>query len=137
MVPEEELNTNARMLPGVEVARAMLLSKDEVVGKAIAEVSAAVPGIADDEVVAKIFFHDIAYFYRVLSYAVAVTSADFMHANNVGMVRALYAEIGLPDVAVTTALASLKASTLALTSDPSLAKSTASCFDALSAAMSD
>jgi Phycobilisome protein len=137
MVPEIELDTNAHMLPGVDIARKMYIERVEVVDKAIADVSAAVPGLADDTAIAKIFFHDIAYFYRVLSYAIAVTSVDYIHANNLGMVKALYADIGLSGKAVTTAIASLRASTLAFTSDPTLSESTAACFDVLSAFMGD
>lgn len=132
LVPADELDCNAEMLPGVDVARSILENNEAILEKAKADVLAVAPELKDEESpVTKIFWHDLAYFLRVVSYGVAVTSPDYIHANNLGMVKQLYGEIGLSQAAVDAGITSLKSSVVVDVSDAELKKSTAECFDVL------
>lgn len=136
LVPADELDCNASMLPGVDVARSILENHDAIVEKAKADVLAVAPELEDEESpITSIFWHDLAYFLRVVSYGIAVTSSDYIHANNLGMVKELYSEIGLSPAAVSTGINSLKSSVLADVSDAELKKSTSECFDIFSSFM--
>jgi Phycobilisome protein len=135
MVPAIELDCNAEMLPGVAVARAMLERADEIFEAAKAVVLKEMPALESEEAVAKIMYHDLRYFLRVTSYGIACGSPNFIHVNNLGIVKQLYAEIGLTDSTVQAGIASLKASVLADASSAEEMENVARCFDSLSEAL--
>jgi hypothetical protein len=137
MVPADELDCNADMLPGVEVARVMLEKADATFEAAKAAVLKVAPELATEDAMAKIFWHDLRYYARVASYGIGCGSTDYLHANNLGMVRELYREIGLSGQAVQTGIATLKATVLEDVSDPAMASLVADCFDVLADSMAE
>lgn len=134
MVPAEELECNAALLPGVSVASAMADVSETAFEDARKAVAAAQADMG--EKVTAIIEHDLKYFARVVSYAVACGSDDFIHQNNMGMVRELYAEIGLETKAVLAGVESLRVSTMACASGAKEEKIVADVFVKLIEALS-
>lgn len=137
MVPALELDTNAAALPGVDAARAMLEHKDEILEKSKQDLISAYPFLAEDSPVSKAIWHDIGMILRVVSYAAAAKVTTFLHKNNIGILRELYAEMSLPDALVKTMINSLKEAVLGHLSDSELQQSTGACFDAVSEKLCD
>lgn len=133
MVPADELDCNASLLPGVAVARGMLENAEESFEAAKAAALGASPELGKDseKVVSDIFWHDLKYFARVLSYGIACGSPNYIHANNLGMVKQLYGEISLATGTVLIGIASLKQSTLKYATNAEEEKIVNDCFTSL------
>jgi Phycobilisome protein len=132
LVPEDELVTNAAMLPGVDVARLMLQIRDETLEHAKEQVLAVAPAMAEDATLANMLWFDLAYIFRVASYGIGVTSLNFIHEDNISMLKELYEEIGMPKVAVSTGINSLKEAVTSRVLDENLKQISSDCFDAIS-----
>jgi hypothetical protein len=132
LVPADELVTNAAMLPGVEVARLMLEIRDETLENAKEHVLAVAPSIAEDATLANLLWFDLAYIFRVASYGIAVTSLNFIHEDNINMLKEFYEEIGMPKIAISTGIKTLKEAVTSRVLDENLKQVSSDCFDAIS-----
>lgn len=129
--PLDELATNAHMLPGGSVAAMMLVQQDDLIAKGIEIAKTLVPNLAADDVLTEILEYDIRTILRTISYGAACHSVNFIHENNMGMMKMLHQEIGIPDGTVTKVLSSLKDIVVSQISDDVLVAPTSDCFDAV------
>lgn len=126
--PLDELETNKHVLPGGEVAAFMVSQKDDLMSTAL-QAAERIKSISSDDVLLDIFQYDMFALLRVISYAVASGSMDFLHENNVNIMKLLHEDVGIPPSVVPSALNAVKDFVLANISDSTVAKSTATCFD--------
>lgn len=134
--PLEELATNAYMLPGGSVAAFMVVQEEELVDVATKAAFKTAKTIQNDEKLSEIVSYDFRSIIRVVSYGSACKSVDFIHANNLGMMKMLHKEVGIPAEADVTGLEAAKEAVLAQITDSTLVDSTAACFDTVIAFMS-
>lgn len=127
--PLDELATNARMLPGGSVAAFMVVQEDQLVETAVNAAYAVADNIKSDDTLTEIISFDLRYLLRVISYGAATKSTNFIYENNLGMMKMLHREVGLPSVADVAGLKAAKDAVIAQITDSSLVDSTAACFD--------
>lgn len=127
--PLEELSTNAAMLPGGAVAAQMLMKHDELLRVALAAAVETAPEISRDDTLQDVFNHDVTFMLRVISYGAACQASDFIHENNMGLMKLLHAEVGIPHSAISNAILAVKKEILQTINEQHLILSTAECFD--------
>ncbi|KAI0566484.1 Phycobilisome protein [Gracilaria domingensis] len=125
LTPLDELATNANMLPGGPVAATILVHIEEIENK-ISEAAAQL-----DEVVQSVFQRNVRLLVRVVSYGIAAGSADYMHENNVGIMRLLNQELGIESTFVESTLLAVRDLILERHTESSLIELTTECFDSL------
>ena len=133
LIPAVELETNAHVLPGRGGAEYILENNDALVEKAVNTVLAAIPDVSDE--VAEIVRYDLGYVLRVTSYAVAVQSTDFLHDNNLAIMRELHAEAKIPVSVFCEALIAMGEEVASTLSDEAIAATTRDCFKVISDAL--
>lgn len=126
--PLEELATNAHVLPGGSVAALFIVKEEDTVQQAVDAAKTRL-GAQFSDVVLRVLEFDLRYMLRVISYAVACQSVDFMHHNNWGIMKMLHAEVGISPEADVAGLIKAKEVVLAQITEPHLVEPTAACFD--------
>lgn len=125
--PPDELQTNAKELPGVSVALLLHDQADALTDAAQQAAKEVHPCVSSDDIVTDIFRYDVNAILRAISYGAAVQTNDFLHDNNAAMMTALHDEVGIPSQAMLAALNAVKDIVLPQVDD-NLRDSTASCF---------
>lgn len=133
LIPAVELETNSHVLPGRVSAEYILENNDTLVETAANSVLSTVPNVSEQ--VAEIIRHDLAYILRVTSYAVAVQATDFVHDNNLAIMRELHNEVGVPTTSFCAALTTMSEQIISAVSDKSTAETTRECFKIVSDAL--
>lgn len=128
----EELVTNDYTLPGGQIAAIMVDQKDDLLLTAMDAAESVMPSAKTDETIIDILHYDISALLRAISYGAACQSLDFLHENNVNMMKALHDEAGIPSIVVPTAINAVKDVVLEQVSDRIVAETTAVCFDVVS-----
>lgn len=126
--PLVELATNAHMLPAGSVAAMMVVQEDSLVETAVEAVFEKYPMLRDDETLLEIVSFDLRYLLRVISYGAACQSTDFIHTNNIGMMKMLHEEVGFPVNADQIGLNAARKAVLSQ-SDSAFLDTTTACFD--------
>lgn len=135
LIPLDELQTNEPNLPGAGVARFMLEHHESLLEKAC-EAAFAVQGeLKTDQVLKEIVQHDMALVYRVVSYAIAVSSSSFLHENNVAILAEFHREVGFTRDARNKGLESLSEAIVGAASDAEVAQNVSECFKMLASAL--
>lgn len=129
LTPPDELETNAKELPGVSVARVIYDQADSLVNAAQNAAEDVYPLLASDEFLADIVRHDVSAVLRAISFGVAVQSKDFLHDNNSALMKALHDEVDIPGDAMVAALNTVRDTVLSQINND-LRDVTASCFQA-------
>ena len=128
-IPQEELETNAHMLPGKKAAEMILEEREKIVEEAKEKVLKVVGKGISEEVV-DIVVHDLMYLLRVISYGIAVCSTDFIHDNNMNIMKLLHKEIGVQGKGMTAGISCMKKFVeKELHTDEKVRKVAAACFD--------
>lgn len=135
LVPEEELETNKGVLDGVETARYILGSYDDIVESAKAAAKSAAPSL--DDTAAGIVYADLAYYLRILSYATAAGSTDFLHKENLALHAEMYSELKVPVEAVVAGITAMKDTVLNNAPSAAVKDTTSACFETLASALSE
>lgn len=135
-IPADELETNRALLPGAQVAEHILNQKAALIDAAAAAVFASQKDAGENPLVAEVVRHDLMYILRVVSYAIAAGSPNFVHENNLGMMKSLHAEIGLSSPAVVAGLKKLSDSIAAEAEMPDAKATTLRCFQIVTEFMS-
>lgn len=117
------------MLPGGSVAAFMLVQEDQLVDTAMNAAYAAADNVKSDDTLTEMLSFDLRYLLRVISYGAATKSTNFIHDNNLGMMKMLHDQVGLSAVADVAGLNAAKDAVIAQITDNSLVESTAACFD--------
>lgn len=117
------------MLPAGEVAAAMLVNVEDLL--AIAEKTGIRiwQQLEHDKLLNEIYVYDINYILRVISYGIATQSSDFIHSNNMGIMKLMHEEIGFPTGLISSALLDVKKAVLEDVNNASVVPKTAECFD--------
>lgn len=125
LIPADELETNAPLLPGLKAAEYVLEHHDRLVEAAIELVP------AESDQVADIVRYNVATVLRIVSYAAAAGSVDFLNLNNANIMRQLHIEAGVPATAFAKAIAALSDDVAAGVGDASTAEAVRAAFDTL------
>lgn len=134
--PLDELATNAHLLPGGPVAASMLVQIDDLIETCYQSALSNFPALEADQVLKDIFQNDVRSLLRIVSYGAACQTTDFIHENNLGMLKLLHEELGFPTGLVADAVRVAKDEVLNQVNDASLVENTAECFDVVIAFMS-
>lgn len=127
--PPDELSTNAHVLPAVDVAAFIHDNNQEIVESGVAAVVAIMPEVDTDDRLRDILHHNFKTILRAVSYAAAVQVFDFVHENNIGMMRMLHEELGVSSNTIATAVEAMRDIILTSVTDADLVKSTTTCFE--------
>lgn len=103
--PPDQIQTNIDELPGHSVALYMHDNADMLVADALAHIAQQ---LHIHDKVADVLTYDLYSAFRAVSYAAAVQSIDFLDSNNVGMMRELHDEIGIPGSSLKGAIDNIK-----------------------------
>lgn len=134
--PMDELETNKAVLPGGEVAGFMVSRKDDLMSTALQAAESVSSSISSDDVLLDIFKYDMTALLRAISYGVATGSSEFLHENNITIMKLLHDDVGISELVIPSALNAVKDFIVANVSDPSVAKSTVNCFEIVCKAFS-
>lgn len=127
--PLDELATNAHVLPGGSVAAMLLVQKDEFTKIALSAIEKQSPHIMDDDTLYGILEYDLIVLLRTISYGAACQVTDFIHDNNMGVMKMLHDEAGIPKDSIPTAIIAVKEAVLSQIAEADLIDSTGQCFD--------
>lgn len=131
--PLDELETNDLHLPGRAVAAVMVSQKDALIDLALSAAEDHLPTARSDETMSDILSYNIDTLLRAISYGAACQSSDFLHLNNVGIMKLLHEDVSISHATISAALSAVKKYVLAHVSevadDASVVESTAECFD--------
>lgn len=128
-IPKQELECNAEALPGKAVAEMILEKNAEIIEQAKEEAVKSGPSLADSKEIIDIVEHDLSYLLRVISYGIACGSTNFIHANNMGIMKVLHKEIGVQGAPMIAGLKSMKGSVESGVNGATEKEITAACFD--------
>lgn len=127
VVPLDEIETNRSHLPGASAIEVVVKKEQEIVEMGWNAAKKA--GIKGGEPVEKIVKYDMTTFLRVISYAVGAQCTNYVHENNLLMVKMLYSELGVPSTNVAKGIEAMKKAVIADTKDQSVSGSTSDVFD--------
>lgn len=129
--PQDQLDTNRPYLPGHSVAGVIVANADALIDAGVDAAATRCDLVAQHDVINDIVQYNVSAALRAVSYGAAAQSTHFMHLNNVGMMRDLHEDIGLPADAVAIAMDTMRDLVVADVDDEQLKKGTADCFDTL------
>lgn len=128
--PQNELDINTVHLPGVSVASVMVAKQKEYVNLAVTTADAHMGTAESDSTISDILRYNFTALLRAISYGAACQLTDFVHMNNIGMMRMLHEDMGVAHATVAAALNAVKDEVLAVVADDAdVVKSTSICFD--------
>lgn len=132
--PEDQLETNARLLPGGTVAGIMVRTSDTLISQAVqTTLSAWSNGSADEseqDVIADVLKYNYEALFRAVSYGAACQAVDYLHPDNIAMMKMLHEEVGIPAVAVAAGIDAVRDAVVEQVDDDAVHESTVQCFDA-------
>lgn len=134
-IPADEIETNAHVLPGADVAHFVQANSERLLNDAVAAAYRVQPALEHDPSLADIVTNDLGIIIRVVSYAIAVASPNFIHPNNIGIMAALHDEVGFSTDARNAALTTLSDAIAPQAADPAVAQNARACFQQITELM--
>lgn len=135
--PEDQLETNASLLPGVAVAGIMVRTSDELILQAVQTTLSAwgstkkgSPDESEQDVIADVLKYNYEALFRAVSYGAACQAVDYLHPDNIAMMKMLHEEMGVPSTAVAAGIDAVRDAVVEQVDDDAVSESTAQCFDA-------
>lgn len=135
--PEDQLETNASLLPGAAVAGIMVRTSDTLISQAV-ETTMSVwtstkNGSADEseqDIVADVLKYNYEALFRAVSYGAACQAVDYLHPDNIAMMKMLHEEVGIPATAVAAGIDAVRDTVVEQVDDDAVRESTVQCFNA-------
>lgn len=130
--PRDQLDTNANVLPGFDVAAYMYDNADALIEQAVELTlskmsTSSTVSVENQKDILSYDFHAVL---RAISYGAACQTANYIHPVNIGMMKMLHDEAEIPGAAVAAALESVRDTVVSHLNDDGLKKSTVECFNA-------
>lgn len=117
-----EIETNLGVLKNAEVLRKVVAQKDAIVEAGLKEMIKSSPVLAASEEMQKSCRFDLLSILRVISYACAVETVDFLHMENILLYKILYDELGITLVPLIAGISAMRAAVADPKSNPSFDK---------------